>query len=243
MSLAGAVDEVLRAGLPGLFGGTTPAVTLTVERAGLTVEAVPAGAGETEPQRGDGFDLLPFDGEGPYTPSQLPADGPRQVWLQGELGRTVLRDDEIRWDSRTFTLVLDGRDLAGVTAVGVRYSVILVRTRVQLSQTIHIGLSGAGLERAEALVLAVLVLEQRQVTAASRDEFLDGDYGATVVTESLTIDGAAVRDDSRQLQVRVRRELIAGRALRTDEGQPIVRIHGPGRPPRPGHPVDIPVDV
>lgn len=241
MSLAGVVGDVLREGLPGLFGGTPPAVTLTVEPADLTIEAMPAGAGDTEPQRGDGFDLLPFDGDGPYTLSQAPTKGPRQVWLQGDLGRNVLRDDEVTWNDSEFTLDLGGRDVTGVTAVGVRYSVIVVRVRLQVTQTVHIGLVGVEAERAEALVLAVLALEQQKIM--SRDEFLDGDYSATVLTESLDLAGTTPHDDGRRLEIRARRELTAKRALREDEGRPITRIHGPGRPPRPDHPVDIPIDV
>jgi hypothetical protein len=246
MGLVTAVSNVLRDALPGLFGSSS-SVALTVDRAALTVEALP-GQGAAEPRRTDGVDVLPFDGDGPYTLSQAPAAGPRQVRLQGDPGRIPLRDDEIRWDAedpRRFTLVLDGRDVTGITAVRVAYSVIVVRTRLQAADTVHIGLSGgdqAALERAEALVLAVLVLEGRRIAEASRDDHLDGDYGATVTTDSVDVRGAAAADGGRVLEVRTRREITADRVLREDEGRPITRIHGPGRS-RPEHPVDIPIDV
>lgn len=251
MSLVVAVGEVLRDGLPGLFGGSPPAVTLTVDRAELAVESVPGGPGDTEPRQVDGTDVLPFDGEGPYTLSQVPAAGPRQLrLLLDDLRPIALRDDEIRWDDddpRRFTLLLDGRDVTGVTAVGVRYSVVVVRTRLQVSDTIHIGLDGAdqeALERAEVLVLAVLALEGRRIAEASRDEFLDGDYGAIALADNLDVRGVtSAPEGGRLLAVRTRREIIANRVLREGEGRPITRIHGPGRSPRPGHPVDIPIGV
>jgi hypothetical protein len=247
MGLVTAVADVLRDGLPGLFGSTPSSVALTVDRAALTVEALP-GQGAAEPRRTDGTDLLPFAGTGPYTLSRAPAAGPRQLRLQGDQGRVALRDDEIRWDAddpRRFTLVLDDRDATGITAVRVTYSITVVRTRLQVAETVHIGLSGVGqedLERAEALVLAVLTLEGRRIAEASRDDYLDGDYGATVTTDSVDVRGAAAADGGRVLEVRTRREITADRVLREDEGRPITRIHGPRRS-RPEHPVDIPIDV
>lgn len=249
MSLISAVDTALRTGLPGWFAGSPAAVALEVSRAELSVETVSSTV-DAEPKRADGLDLLPFDEEGPYTLSQAPSGGPRQVWLQRELGRITLPDNEIVWDGddpRRFTLLLDGRDVNGVTAVGVRYSVIVVRSRLQVTDTIHIGLGGAGqevLERAEVLVLTVLTLEARRIAEASRDEYADGDFGAIVLADSLDVRGTTADEDGgRLLAVRARREIIANRVLREGEGRPITVIHGPGRPPRPGRPVDIPIEV
>jgi len=246
MGLVAAVTDVLRDGLPGLFGGGTPAVTLTVSRADLAVEPVPGDVAETEPRLVDGFDVLPFDGPGPYTLSRPPASGPRQVRLDGERGRIALRDNEISWlDPRRFTLALGDRDVTGVTEVLVRYSVVAVHTCVRVTQVVHIGLSGvdgAALERAEALVLALLALEGRRLAAASGDEYADGDYGATVRIESVAaVASAAAEDGGRVLEVRTRCDVTATRALRADDGAPIVAIHGPGEPSR--RPVDIPIAV
>lgn len=245
MSLVAAVTDILRDGLPGLFGGT-PAVTLTVDRADLAVEQVPGGVAETEPRLVDGLDVLPFDGPGPYTLTRPPASGPRQVRLDGERGRIALRDNEISWlDPSRFTLVLGDRDVTGSTEVRVRYSVIAVHTCVRVTQTIHIGLAGVdavALERAEALVLALLALEGRRLAAASGDEYADGDYGATVRIESVeTVASSAAGDGGRVLEVRTRCDVTATRALRAGDGASIVAIHGPGGPSR--RPVDIPIAV
>ncbi len=248
MGLAGAVADVLRDALPGLFGGDAPAVTLAVDRADLVVERVPGGAAEAEPRRADGSDVLPFDGAGPYTLSRSPASGPRQVRLDGDRGRVAVRADEIRWDTedpRRFTLDLGDRDVTGITAVLAQYPVTAVRTRTSVRQTIHIGLSGADtatLERAEALVLAVLALEGRRIASAGGDEHTDADHTATVRTESLDVAGSsAAEDGGRVLAVRARQEIPAERVPRADEGVPITSIHGPGE--RPARPVDIPVAV
>ena len=250
MGLVDAVAEVLRDGLPGLFGGDTPAVTLTVDRAALSVERLPGGAGETEPRRTDGTDVLPFDGAGPYTLSRSPASGPRQLRLEGDQGAVPVRADEIRWDTedpRRFTLVLGERDVTGITAVRVRYSVTAVRTRISVLQTLHIGLSGAdapALERAEALVLAVLALDGRRIAAAGGDEHADAGYGAAVRIDSFeAVGSSAAGDGGRVLAVRTRQEITADRVLRADEGVPITGIHGPAARPRPRRPVDIPIAV
>lgn len=246
MGLVAAVTDTLRDGLPGLFGGGTPVVTLTVDRADLAVEPVPGDVAESEPRLLDGLDVLPFDGPGPYTLTRPPASGPRQVRLDGERGRIALRDNEISWlDPSRFTLRLGDRDVTGVTEVRVRYSVIAVHTCVRVTQSIHIGLAGVdavALERAEALVLALLALEGRRLAAASGDEYTDGDYGATVRIESVaTVASSAAEDGGRVLEVRTCCDVTATRALRAGEGASITAIHGPGGPS--GRPVDLPIAV
>jgi hypothetical protein len=258
MSLRTALDELLRARLPGLLAGTSPPVSLAVERAALTVEALPQSTADAEPRSHDGFDLLPLNvttPAGPYTLTQPPVPGPRRVWLQGDLGRITFKDSDISWsdtDPRQFTLDLAGRDLTGMTHVGVRYSVIAVRTNLQAVQVVRVVLSStdAGdLESAEALVLAVLTLELNAVSDASAAEYADGDYSANVTTEAVELTGtpstppAAADTDERVVEIRARLRLDVGRALHDDEGQPIERVRTPGLPVRPGHPVDVRIDV
>jgi hypothetical protein len=257
MSLSTALDELLRARLPGLLGGASPPVSLAVERAALTVEALPRGAADAEPRSHDGFDLLPLNAAGPYTVTQPPAAGPRRVWLQGDLGRITLRENEVSWDGtdpRKFTIDVAGRDLTGLTHVGVRYSVTAVRTTLQAVQVVRILLSASSesaagaLEGAEALVLAVLALELAAVTDASAAEYVDGDYSASVTTEAIELSGtpappAVAEAGERVVEVRARSRFEVGRALHDDEGQPIERVHTPGQPVRPGHPVDVRIDV
>jgi hypothetical protein len=254
MSLSTALDELLRARLPGLLGGASPTVSLAVERAALTVEALPRGAADAEPRSHDGFDLLPLNGTGPYTLTQPPAAGPRRVWLQGDIGRITLRDNDVSWDDanpRQFTLDLTARDLTGLTHVGVRYSVTAVRTTLQAVQVVRIVLSAAdagALEGAEALVLAVLALEMAAVSDASAAEYLDGDYSASVTTEAIELSGTpappvVTEPDERVIEVKARSRFEVGRALHDDEGQPIERVRTPGQPVRPGHPVDVRIDV
>lgn len=257
MSLRTALDELLRARLPGLLGGASPAVSLAVERAALTVEALPRGAADAEPQSHDGFDLLPLNATtpaSPYTLTQPPAAGPRRIWLQGDVGRITLQDSEVSWDGtdpRQFTLDLTGRDLTGLTHVGVRYSVIAVRTTLQAVQVVRIVLSAAdagALEGAEALVLAVLTLELAAVSDASAAEYVDGDYSANVTTEEIELSGSPTapvvsEEDERVVEVKTRLRFEVGRALHDDEGQPIERVSTPEQPIRPGHAVDIRIDV
>ncbi|GAB3436804.1 hypothetical protein [Flindersiella endophytica] len=262
MSLRTALDELLRARLPGLLGGASPPVSLTVERAALTVETLPHSPADAEPRSHDGFDLLPLNAAtpaGPFALTQPPALGPRRVWLQGDLGRITLRDSEVSWsdtDPKQFTLDLAGRDVTGSTHVGVRYSVIAVRTNLQAVQVVRIVLSGAdagALEGAEALVLAVLTLELTDVADASAAEYSDGDYSAIVTTEAIELTGTPAPkeaeaddpdvNDDRVVEVKARLRLDVGRALHDDEGQPIERVSTPGQPVRPGHPVDVRIDV
>jgi hypothetical protein len=199
MSLIAAVDGLLRAGLPGLFGGNPPAVTLAVELADMSVDALPRTAADTEP-------------------------------------RLVER-----------TVDLGDRDPAGVTGVGVRYSVVVVEVAVRVAQVVRVGLGGAepvALERAEALVIALLTLERRRIAGAVGAEYTDGDYGAAVTAESVDVLGGAAADGGgRWLEIRARLDIAASRSPREDEGAPIARIATPGRPPRPDRPVDVAIDV
>jgi hypothetical protein len=257
MSLRTALDDLLRARLPGVLGGASPAVSLAVVRAALTIEALPHGAADAEPQSHDGFDLLPLNTTtpaGPYTLTQPPAAGPRRVWLQGDLDRITLQAGDVSWDGtdpRQFTLDLTGRNLTGLTHIRVRYSVIAVRTALQAVQVVRIVLSATdagALESAEALVLAVLTLELAAVSDASAAEYVDGDYSATITADEIELSGSPMPplnsdEDERVVEVRARLRFQVGRALHDDEGQPIERVSTPGQPIRPGHAVDVRIDV
>ncbi len=243
MGLTTAVDGLLRAGLPGLFGGSSALVALTVTRIDLTVDPLPQATALSEPRAYDGLDTLPFTGVGPYQLTQPTAAGPRRVWLARDIGRITLTDAQTAWDAtnpRKFILLLDGIDTTGVTAVGVDYTVIALRTDLMATETVHIGLTGdpAAVEKAEALVLAALALDRTTLLTASTVN--DGVYGSTVVTDSLTVTGATAVDGGRAVALKAHLRFTGSRALQTDEGVAIKHIGTPGVT---GHAVDIAIDV
>ena len=98
MSLSTALDELLRARLPGVLGGTSPPVSLAVERAALTVEALPRGAAEAEPRSELTVDLqareLRFDDR--TVPFELD-DFSRRRLLDGldDIGLTLRHTDAV----------------------------------------------------------------------------------------------------------------------------------------------------
>ncbi|MFI9379629.1 hypothetical protein [Kutzneria sp. NPDC052558] len=243
MGLTTAVDGLLRAGLPGLFGGASPPIALAVTRVDLIVDPLPQATALSEPRAYDGVDTLPFAAAGPYQLSQPPAAGPRRVWLARDTGRLTLSDAQTVWDAtdpRKFTLVLDGVDVTGVTGVGVQYMVIAVRTDLTATETVHIGLTGdpAAVEKAESLVLAAVALDRATLLTASTVN--DGVYGSTVVTDSLTVTGSSTIDGGRAIALKAHLRFTGSRALRADEGVAIKHIGIPGSV---GRPVDIAIDV
>ncbi len=144
-------------------------------------------------------------------------------------------------------LLAPNRELADVTGVEVLYGVVAVFTMLKLHQTLSIVLKAADaaqLERCDALVIGVVELNRQTLLESSAATFDDGDYAATVKTNSLTLlEGSSPSTEERRLTYQVEVEIKSTRALRTDEGRPIARIRTPGRPIDPGRPVDINIGV
>lgn len=254
-NLETALRTLVASALPGLFGGSAPAVALTVlgDVFDVDPDSLDATAGEPRPDdRTDQFTFNPAQPAGPYTLSQPPYPGPRRVWLTTSAGdRSALREQEIVWDaldSRVFSLDLrPNRELAGVDGVQVLYGVTAVFTKIKAAQTIAIQLKSADaarLRQAEALVVAVVQLQRQQLIDQSAALYEDGDYGARAEIKSLKlVHGARPADDTRLLTLLADVELKASRALDDQEGRPIRRIRTPGRPLDPNRPVDIDMDV
>jgi len=259
--MIGNLDEALRTlltqALPGLLGGASPPVRLTVTGGLFDVDPQSADAVASEPRPDDRTDQFPFDPAtpaGPYTLTQPPYPGPRRVRLATADGdRLPLREDEVVWDAldpRRFSLALrSGRERAGVAQVQVLYGVTAVFTTVKTADTVLVQLQSSAadagpLEQAEALVVAVIALNRQQLVDQARRTYEDGEYGATTELKGLTLlKGTSPAADTRLLTLRAEGEVKATRALREDEGRPIVRIRTPGRPIDPSRPVDIRIDV
>jgi hypothetical protein len=255
--LADALENLLTQALPGLLGGASPPVLLSVNGGEFDVDPQSAEAVASEPRADDQTDELPFDPadpSGPYLLTKPPYPGPRRVRLLTAAGdRIPLRENEVVWDeteARRFTLDLrPDRDLTGITHVGVLYGVTAVFTKIKTIDTVNVELTASDvatgdLARAEALVLAVISLHRQQLADAARETYEDGEYGATTELKGITVlKGTSPADDTRLLTLRAEGEVKATRALREDEGRPIVRIRTPGRPVDPSRPVDIRIDV
>lgn len=257
--MIGNLDEALRTlltqALPGLLGGASPPVRLTITGGQFDVDPQSADAVASEPRLDDRTDQFPFDPAnpaGPYTLTQPPYPGPRRIrLLTGEGDRIPLREDEVVWDETDtgrFSLApRAGRELAGVAQVQALYGVTAVYTTVKTADTVLVRLQSsdaAALEQAEALVVAVITLNRQQLVDEGRQTYQDGEYGATAEIKSLALlQGTSPAADTRLLTLRAEGEVKVTRALRDDEGRPIVRIRTPGRPLDPNRPVDIRIDV
>lgn len=187
-----------------------------------------------------------------FTLTKPPYSGPRRVRLLTDAGdRIPLQESEVLWDeieTRNFTLALiPTRELTDITGVEVLYGVIAVFIMLKLHQTISVVLESADanqLEQSEALVAGVIELHRQELLDNSTATFNDGEYAATVTANSLKlIEGNSPTDEQRQLIYQVEIELKSTRALRDDEGRPIVHIRTPGRPLDPARPVDIAIGV
>jgi len=252
--LPDALRTLLMGALPGLFGGPAQ-VGLTISGGVLELDQRDADATAGEPRPDDRTDTLPFDpGDptGPYTLTQPPYPGPRRVSLVTGTGDSVpLKASEVVWDrtdARDFSLALPPhRDVSAFTGVRVLYGVTAVHTKIKATQTLDLQLETADadrLERAEALVAAVIQLNRQRLIDDARAGYEDGEYGAAVELKNvILVGGIRAATDTRVLTMRAELEVKAGRALGEDEGTPIKRIRTPGRPLDPAQPVDIYIDV
>jgi len=253
-SLELALRDLLAGALPGLFGGDPPAVRISAASDLLTIDRDSLEATAGAPAVDDRRDRLPFDPErpeGPYTLSQPPYPGARRVRLLSPAGdRTSLRDDEVRWDPadpRRFRLFpRPARDLAATSAVEVLYGVTAVFTRLKALRALALDLEAddARLAEAEALALAAIALNREPLIAAARAIYAQADYGAEAEVKALRLLRAErVAAGRLRLGLEAELELTLRRALADDEGRPIRRIVGPGRPDDTQRPVDPRVDV
>ena len=262
-----AIKTLLTGALPALLSGAPPVVALTVQSDKFVVAPGSGDAIAGEPRPDDHSDQFPFNPAGivfdpadpaydpnalpRFTLSKAPYPGPRQVRLLTSAGdRIALREREVIWDeleTRGFTLALSpNRDLAGVNGVQVLYGVTAVFTTLKLNQTMTIQLQSAGdqLAKSEALVTGIIELHRQELLDNSLVTFDSGDYSTTVKAKSLHLsEGASPGADQRHLTYQVEIEIKATRALRADEGRPIVRVRTPGRPLDPARHVDIEIGV
>lgn len=253
-NLEDALKSLLTAALPGLLGGTPPAVSLAVAGDLLTLDPESADAAAAAPRPDDRADRFPLAAPpaGPYTLTQPPYPGPRRVRLVTAAGDLLpLREDEVAWDasdSRVFSLnPRPDRDLAGVASVEALYGVTAVFSKIKALQTLRIQLDAADpqkLEQAQALVVAVVELNRQALVDAAQASYADGDYSAQVAVKSLELVQAARQaGGGRVLSLNAALELKAARALREDEGAPIKHILSPGQPVSAQRPVNIAIVV
>jgi hypothetical protein len=263
-----AIKTLLTSALPDLLGGATPVVALTVYSDQFVADPTSADAIASEPRPDDHSDQFSFNPVGiifnpadpAYDPNALPKftlskppyPGPKRVRLLTIVGdRLPLRENEVIWaegETRDFRLALSpNRDLAGVNGVQVLYGVIAIFTMLKLNQTMSIQLESAAadqLEQCEALVTGIIALHRQELLDNSVATFDGGDYSATVKVNSLKLlEGNSPITNQRRLIYQVEIELKTTRALRDDEGRPIVRVYSPGRPLDATRRVDIEIGV
>ena len=257
--MIGRLDEALRQllidALPPLFGGTPPAVEVSVVDELFSMDPASTAVEQSEPRPDDQVDNFPFNPaapRGPYTLTKPPLPGPRRVYLTSAIGDLfplskpeVVEDEN---DSRVFRLApREERELSGFNGVRVLYGVTAVYLKVKLVQNFALQLvssDAARLEQAEALALAAVMLNRKRLVDLSPQLFSSGDYSAAVNVESLKLlKGSSPVTDTRLLHFSAEVTVKAARAMGADEGKPIIRIRTPGRPVDPDRPVDINIGV
>jgi hypothetical protein len=270
--MIGNLDETIKTlltrALPAMLGGATPVVALTVQSDKFGVDPNSGDMTAIEPRPDDQVDQFPFDPAGiifdpadpAYDPSALPRftltkspyPGPLRVrLLTGAGDRIPLHEGEVMWDeveTRRFTLTLSpARELASINGVLVLYGVVAVFTMLKIKQTMSIQLESADadqLEACEALATGIIELQRQELLDDSRVTYEDGDYHATVKANSLKLlEGSSPFPGRRLLTYQVEIELKTTRALRSDEGRPIVRVRTPGRPLDLARRVDIEIGI
>jgi hypothetical protein len=234
-----AIETLLKQALPGLLGGATPVVSLSLATELFEIDPESADATAGEPRPDDRTDLLPFNTEPNtiYQLSQSPYPGARRIWLRrGDSDRITLRTEEVAWDrndTQKFSLMLrPTRDLTGVTSVQVLYGVTAVFTKIKLNQQLTITLQSNDsnrLEQAEALTVGVITLNRQTLIDNATAQYRDTDYGAAIEIKSFhLLQGDRPSANTRKFLLTAQVELKATRTLRSDEGNPIERILSPG---------------
>ncbi|HEY0735979.1 MAG TPA: hypothetical protein VGD69_13785 [Herpetosiphonaceae bacterium] len=256
--MAEGIDNALRTllveALPGLFGGSSPAVQIALSGDVLMIDPQSADGAAGLPTPDDRLDHFAFnqDAQLLYTLTQPPYPGPRRVRLTTDSGDALpLRDDEVTWDvadARVFRLHLrPTRELSGITGVQVLYGVTAIFSKLKAVRTLSFDLTAddeTKLEPATALVMAVATLDRARFMNVARVTYEDGDYGTDIEVKSLKLQrGERQEAGVRRLTLAAELELKVRRALAEDEGRPIETIRTPGMPQNPDRPVDVRVDL
>jgi hypothetical protein len=252
-SFATALQALLVDSLPGVFGGKTPAVSLSVANETVDIDLHSAEATAGEPRPDDQTDDLTFKPKkpgGPYQLSQTPLPDPRRVRLITKDGaRVALRPEEIAWDPtdpRAFSLILrPERDLSEIATVQVLYSMVSVFTTLSAVQSLDLELKGSDrLNDAAALAIAVIQLTRQALVDKANADYQDGAYGAAVKVKSFgLIKAAQSAPDACILSFASKVDIRATRTLAETEGTPIERIVTPGQSPDSKRRIDIRVDL
>ena len=250
-----AIKTLLTSTLPGLMGGVTPAVSLTVSSAEFTLDPQSAESAISDARPDDRLDSFAFNPAAPpasFTLTQPPYPGPRRVRLFTSQGdRINLQSSEVIWnanDDKVFSLSLRPiHDLSLVNSVQVLYSITAIFTTLKVNHTLTLQLQCSDapkLAQAEALALGVLELNRQSVIDLSQQNASDGDYSSIVSIKSFKfVSGASPSSSTRLFTFQAEIELKARRALEAGEGTPIQHIRTPGRPLDPNRPVDVNIEI
>ena len=250
-----ALTQLLLESLPSLLGGATPPVQSSIVSDAFVMDPNSADAEAGEPRTDDQHDLLAFNpgnAAGPYRLLKPPVAGPRRVRLAtGDGDRVALSQSEVLWDatdSSLFTLSLRAdRVLTGITSVEALYGITAVFVRISGTQKFGVQLKSSDLSRlaqSEALSLAVIALNRKRLCEQGAVTSSDGDYSAQILINSLTlVDTTSPAADTRRLEFSADLQVKASRALRVDEGKPIVKILSPGAATDADHPININIGV
>jgi hypothetical protein len=255
LALQTAFRDFLQAGLPTLFGGETPTVTVDFPAYEWHFDASSADATAGEPAQDDARDHFAFDPaspEGPYILSRPPYPGPRRVYLRSSAGdRLALTASETRWDAddvRSLTLVpKPSRELSGFDQVEILYGVTAVFTQLTATLRMPIDLKAAeeaAAEEALSLALAAFALNRSAIMKDGSFTHARDGYRTLGEIKNLKLErGDTLLEARRRLFLDVEVEMKVSRALADGEGRPIQYIISPGLTPDPAHPVKVRIDI
>jgi hypothetical protein len=256
VNLSNAISTLITDSLPGLFGGKTPPVTLTVQNELLEIDPLSADAAAGEPRPDSRTDNIAIrEDRRTYRLTQSPYPGAKRVRLRTRDGAyTTLRADEVVWDAeepRRFALALrPNRDPSIFTHIQVMYGVVAIYTHVRADQVTRVRLESEDakkLNHAVMLVISALQLNRQALIDAAKSTSEDGNYGAEVEIKSLNLIDVKQRTESNRTiaEITLRSEcaIKATRAIEETEGTPITRIVTPGASATDERPINIRVDV
>ncbi|MGF1522307.1 MAG: hypothetical protein ACFBSF_08320 [Leptolyngbyaceae cyanobacterium] len=194
-NLTTVLRDLLTESLPAPLGGDDPLLQLAIALEQLQFVNDPTAGDTTGAPRPDNrTDSLAFDTdnpEGPYTLTQFPYPGARQVRLVTPDGdRIPLSNQEVIWgetDAHQFSLALTAtRDPATVTQVEVLYGVAAIFTTLYATQQVTLTLSRSqpsevepDLDQVAALAIAVLQLNRQLIVDTARSTYEIARYRMT----------------------------------------------------------------
>lgn len=230
------LTDLVTEALPGLFAGEASPVKLNVSSNLFEVDPQSADSAANEPRPDDHVDNFPFDVQNPsesYSLRQSPYPTPCRIYLITDAGdRIPLQNDEVIWNKASpgvFSLqIRPNRELAGVKQIEVLYSVAAIFTKFKAVQTLTLKLqskNAENLDKAEALVIAVIELNRERLVGKKLASYSEGEYEVNLDVKSLKLlKGTGSDGGDRLLTFQAEIELKATRTLRDDEGKPIKRI-------------------